>query len=313
MLSLITPKFKGQVGLYRDDGLAVCKTTPKQIEKTKQEVSEIFKSNGLKITIAANKKTINFLDVTLNLTSGSFKPFMKPNHKILYVHQQSNHPPALLKNIPENINKRLTSISSNQKVFDEAMPPYQKALDESGYKHKLMYNPQPRRNRNRQRKIVWYNPPWNANVKTNPGRKFLNIIDRCFPNEHPLHKIFNKHTLKLSYSCMPNMKSIISSHNKAVRSDYHQSQTETNNKKCNCRKKDQCPLNGKCLIQNGVYQATVTTQTSESYVLVGLATNFKDRYRNHTASFRHESRRNETELSKHIWKLQDTNKPFSIK
>lgn len=149
-------------------------------------------------------------------------------------------------------------------------------------------------------------------AKQHLGRKFLNIIDRCFPNGHPLHKIFNKHTLKLSYSCMPNMKSIISSHNKAVLSDYHQSQTQTSNKECNCRKKDQCPLDGKCLTQNVVYQATVTTQTSsESYV--GLATNFKDRYRNHTASFRHESKRNETELSKHIWTLQDTNKPFSIK
>ena len=94
---------------------------------------------------------------------------------------------------------------------------------------------------NRQRKIVWYKPPWNANVKTNLGRKFLNIIDRCFPNGHPLHKIFNKHTLKLSHSYMPNMKSIISSHNKALLSDYHQSQTQTNVKECNCRKKDQCP------------------------------------------------------------------------
>jgi len=69
MLSLITPKFKGQVGLYRDDDLAVCNATPKQIEKTKQEVREIFKSNGLKITIEANKKIINFLDVTLDLTN----------------------------------------------------------------------------------------------------------------------------------------------------------------------------------------------------------------------------------------------------
>jgi len=86
MLSLITPKFKGQVGLYRDDGLAVCNATAKKIEKTKQEVSEIFKSNGLKITIEANKKTINFLDVTLDLPSGSYKPFMKPNNKVLYVH-----------------------------------------------------------------------------------------------------------------------------------------------------------------------------------------------------------------------------------
>ena len=82
-VALITLKFKGQVGLYRDNGLAVCKATPKQIEKTKQEVSEIFKSNGLKITIEANKKTINFLDITLDFTSGSYKPFMKPNNKIL--------------------------------------------------------------------------------------------------------------------------------------------------------------------------------------------------------------------------------------
>ena len=312
MLSLITPKFKGQVGLYRDDGLALYNATAKKFEKTKQEVSEIFKSNGLKITIEANKKTVNFLDVTLDLPSGSYKPFMKPNNKVLYVHRQSNHPPALLKNIPDNINKRLTSISSSQKVFDDAIPPYQKALDESGYKHKLTYNSQPKRKRNHQRKVIWYNPPWNANVKTNLGRKFLNIIDRCFPNGHPLHKIFNKHTLKLSYSCMPNMKSIISLHNKALLSDYHRSQTQTDEKECNCRKKDQCPLDEKCLTQNVVYQATVSTQpSSETYV--GLTTNFKERYRNHTASFRHQSKRNETELSKHIWALKDNNKPFDIK
>ena len=64
-LSMMSMKFKGQVGLYRDDGLAVYKATAKQIEKTKQEVSEIFKSNDLKITIEANKKAINFLDETL--------------------------------------------------------------------------------------------------------------------------------------------------------------------------------------------------------------------------------------------------------
>ena len=212
--------------------------------------------------------------------------------------------------VPENINKRLTSILSSKKVFDDAIPPYEKALDESGYNHRLTYNPQPTRNRNGKRKVIWYNPPWNANVKTNLGRKFINILNRCFPNEHPLHKIFNKHTLKLSYSCMPNIKSIISSHNKAVLSNFYQSQTQTNYKECNCRKKDQCPLHGKCLTQNVVYQATVTTQTSsDSYV--GLATNFKERCRSHTASFRHKSKRNETELSKHIWTLNDNNKPFT--
>ena len=33
----------------------------------------------------------------------------------------------------------------------------------------------------------------------------------------------------------------------------------------------------------------------------------------HTASFRHKSKTNETELSKHIWTLNDNNKPFTIK
>ena len=115
MLSLIAPKFKDEVRLYRDDGIAVCKATPREIEKTKQEVSNVFKSNGLKITIEANKKIVNFLDVTFNLSSGSYKPYMKPNNKLLYVHRLSNHPPALLKNIPLNINKRLTNISSSEK------------------------------------------------------------------------------------------------------------------------------------------------------------------------------------------------------
>ena len=70
---------------YRDDGLAVCKATPREIEKTKLEVSKVFKSNGLKITIEANKKIVNFLDVTFDLSSGSYKPYMKPNNKLLYV------------------------------------------------------------------------------------------------------------------------------------------------------------------------------------------------------------------------------------
>ena len=83
-------------------------------------------------------------------------------------------------------------------------------------------------------------------------------------------------------------------------------------KNATVEKKDQCPLGGKCLTQNVVYQATVTTQTSSgSYV--GLATNFKERYRYHTPSFRHKSKRNETELSKHIWTLNGNNKPFTIK
>ena len=42
-------------------------------------------------------------------------------------------------------------------------------------------------------------------------------------------------------------------------------------------------------------------------------TNFKERYRNHKTSFRHSKRRNETQLSKYVWNLQNEKKPFQIK
>ena len=150
---------------------------------------------------------------------------MKPNNKLSYVHQQGNHPPALLKNIPLNISKRLTSISSSKEVFDESIAVYQKALTESGYDHKLTYNPPQEKALKNKRKwtrnITWYNPPFSSNVRTNLERKFLHISGKCFPKNHPLHKIFNRHTLKLSYSCMPNMKSVILSHNNYVVSNFN--------------------------------------------------------------------------------------------
>ena len=73
-----------------------------------------------------------------------------------------------------------------------------------------------------------------------------------------------------------------------------------------------CPLQGNCVKENVVYQAAVATETTtETYV--GLASNFKERYRNHQTSFRHPSKRNETELSKYIWDLKDRKKSFHVK
>ena len=131
-------------------------------------------------------------------------------------------------------------------------------------------------------------------MKTNLGKKFLGIIDKCSPPIHPLHKIFNRHTLKLSYSCMLNMKTIISTHNKKILLQGTATLGPTQQERtCNCRKKPECLLESKCLQANVVYQVSVTTEvTNESYV--GLATNLKDRYRNHTTSLRHANRRNET-------------------
>ena len=149
-----------------------------------------------------------------------------------------------------------------------------------------------------------------THVRTNLGRKCLYIVDKCFPKNHPLHKIFNRHTLKLSYSCMPNMKSVISSYNKYVLSNFNSPTQQPDT--CNCRKKPDCPLEGKCLQSNVIYQATVTTATTtETYV--GLATNFKERYRNHQSSFRRSTREEMKRNSQNIFGLYKTRETFTNK
>ena len=80
----------------------------------------MFKSYNLAITIEANLKTVNFLDVQLDLEEGTFRPYIKLNDKPSYVHSLSNHPPSIIKNIPISINKRLSKISSKKEYFDKA-------------------------------------------------------------------------------------------------------------------------------------------------------------------------------------------------
>ena len=83
-------------------------------------------------------------------------------------------------------------------------------------------------------------------------------------------------------------------------------------KLCNCREPNKCPLTGQCLVKEVVYQATITTaESKETYVGV-TATDFKTRWRNHQMSFKHENKRNDTELSKHLWRLKDKKKDFTI-
>ena len=65
-----------------------------------KDICQIFKNEGLDITIETNLKVVEFLDVELNLNTGIHKPFTKPNNTILYVDANSNHPPIIKKHPP---------------------------------------------------------------------------------------------------------------------------------------------------------------------------------------------------------------------
>ena len=231
------------VGLYRDDGLAALRLRPRQAELMKKRICRIFSEYGLRITASANHKSVNFLDVNFNLETDLFRPFMKPNDTPMYVHKDSNPPKTILENIPLSVNRRLSSISANEDVFNAAIPPYQEALKKSGYDFQLKFEPPQIRGgrKNRPRKIVWFNPPYSCNVKTNVGAQFLSLLNKHFPKDHPLHKVINRNNIKVSYRCMPNLKQKIAMHNRRVRTS---NQPEVN-PGCNCTGGTaECPLGG---------------------------------------------------------------------
>ena len=239
---------------------------------------------------------------------GKFKPRSKTSNTPLFVHSKSNHPPNIIRNIPESVNRRLSDISSDEAVSNKAATPYQDALYKSGYKYKLEFKPSQRapcQRRNRPRKIIWFNPPYNKNVKSTIGKEFLRLIDNCFPAGHKLRKICNRNTLKLSYSCMLNVQQIIKGHNQSVLENSAQPTPDQARKRaCNCGKKEQCPLEGNCLSKGIVYRAQVTSaRKTETYVDL-TATEFSARFRNHQVSFNNTTRKNDTELNKHIWQLK---------
>ena len=290
-------QLKLNIGLYRDDGLAVSELGGRQTNLAKKKLSQVFKEK----TFENDGKVVNYLDVTFDLEKDTYKPYMKPNHTPIYVHAESNHPPNILKNIPVSVNKRLCSISSSEEVFNSAVGPYQQALKNSGYNFELKFNPatpSEKVAKNRKRNVTYFNPPFSKNVRTNIGGKFLKLIDKCFPKQHPLRKIVNRNSVKISYKCMPNFKAEISRHNKKVMKNEEEPLPEPG---CNCRD-NPCPLPTKnCKTDHVIYRATLTDENQNVNTYTGLSANtFKKRYDGHKFSFK-KREENSTTLSTHIY------------
>ena len=307
-------KVNANLGGFRDDMLGVSSSTPRQVENIKKKICETYRKNGLQITIEANKKIVQFLDVELNLEDGSHKPFIKPNDNPNYVNVRSNHPRSITKNIPENVNKRLSALSSSETMFNSVAPTYQTALNKSGYTYQLKFDPnviiKNKRTKSRKRQVIYFNPPYAENVKTNVGAKFLKLIDKHFPKNSPLHKIVNRNLVKISYRTTPSIFKLISAHNSKVLKDLN----NKSEKMCSCPNKAKCPLQEKCLTKNLVYQATVVqTALDKSDTYVGLtATTFKDRLANHNQSFVNRTKEHATTLSVHIWSLKEQNIDYKV-
>ena len=189
LLNSLANKFdKKCVGLYRDDVLVVFRNNNGyHADKTRKEFYQLFKANGLSLEIQCNLKTVNYLDITLDLNSGTYKPYRKPNDEILYIQTKSNHPANIVKQLPISIETRLPNLSSNPEIFHEASMHYQNILNQSGYDYKRQYEPPNNENenrskspKNRKRNIIWFNTPFSKNISNNIGKDFLPFNPKTF-------------------------------------------------------------------------------------------------------------------------------------
>ena len=209
-------KLNINIGLYRYDGLAISNTTPRDTENIKKEICRVFNHNGLRITIEANKQTINFLDITFNLKktptspSQSLTPHYKTSTARATTHQppQITYPPASTKDCHSfHLTKHPSTKQKKKKHSTNA--------DTS-----ILYTTnQPRLTTEKTGNGTTYSgttPPFSKNVSTNIGHRFLALVDKHFPKDHKLRKIFNRNTIKISYSCMNNTKQVIDNHNKRI-------------------------------------------------------------------------------------------------
>ena len=104
VLDKLKDRFEYDIGLYPDDGLATLNTRSGRLNgKARKDVVHIFNDFGLNITVLTNQLQTNFLDLTLDPSNNTYKPYRKPNDTPLYINRLSNHRPSILKQIPSSI------------------------------------------------------------------------------------------------------------------------------------------------------------------------------------------------------------------
>ena len=104
----------------------------------------------------------------------------------------------------------------------------------------------------------------------------------------------------MNYCCTQNLGNIIKSNNKKLISSNNQIILP-----CNCRKKEECPLEGKCRANDIVCKCIASATGFPNKVYLGTAQEeFKNWFYNHNTSFKNKPERNETNLVNHVWDLK---------
>ena len=115
---------------------------------------------------------------------------------------------------------------------------------------------------------------------------------------------------KVKISDLPNIKSIINIQNKKILCP----SPTIGRRTCNSINKPESPKNQKCLSNNILYQASISTdENSENEVYHRICeTTLKLLYANHKKSFNHTNCKSDTELCNKFWKIKNSKRSLNI-
>ena len=128
--------------------------------------------------------------MTFDLDKNIYKPYQNHNNSPIHINKDSNHPHNVLKQLLKSITKRLSETMSSEEIFKISIKIYSKVLKERGFMDELKYlqnevqQLENSEGRKRKRKVIWFNPLYSTNIKTNMGKVFLKTTFKVRHSNH---------------------------------------------------------------------------------------------------------------------------------
>lgn len=104
-------------------------SNPSKLECTRKNFRKLFKNYNFE----TNTKTVQFLDITLDITSGLYYFYYKPNENSQCVYSNSDHTRIIINQNVNNMSIRVSKLFANKEIFENISDYYNETLSRSGY------------------------------------------------------------------------------------------------------------------------------------------------------------------------------------
>ena len=120
------------VAFWRDDGLAVIhQVNGLKMDRVRRDITVLFKSEILFITIDTNVIETDFLDVSFNIEIAKCFLYREPNNTPHHFHSESHHPPSTPEQLLSMTNWRIANLYCDENEFNKSKPLYISPLKNS--------------------------------------------------------------------------------------------------------------------------------------------------------------------------------------